>query len=88
MERIGVRELRQHASLYLARVRSGEAFEITDRGTLVAVLSPPSPAASARARLLAAGLLVAAAAPGGILPRPVRAARRSDDVLAELREEG
>jgi prevent-host-death family protein len=40
MERIGVRELRQHASRYLARVRSGETIEVTDRGRPVARLVP------------------------------------------------
>ena len=40
MERIGVRELRQHASRYLARVARGERIEVTDRGRLVAMLVP------------------------------------------------
>ena len=40
MERIGVRELRQHASRYLARVRSGETIEVTDRGRPIARLVP------------------------------------------------
>jgi len=40
MERIGVRELRQHASRYLARVAGGESIEITDRGKPVALLVP------------------------------------------------
>jgi prevent-host-death family protein len=40
MERIGVRELRQHASRYLARVRAGETIEVTDRGRPVARLVP------------------------------------------------
>ena len=40
MERIGVRELRQHASRYLARVAAGESLEVTDRGTPVAHLVP------------------------------------------------
>ena len=40
MERIGVRELRQHASRYLARVASGETLEVTDRGRAVAHLVP------------------------------------------------
>ncbi len=31
MERIGVRELRQHASRYLERVAGGETPEVTDR---------------------------------------------------------
>jgi len=40
MESIGVRELRQHASRYLARVAAGESFEVTDRGRPVARLVP------------------------------------------------
>jgi prevent-host-death family protein len=36
--RIGVRELRQHASRYLALVQAGEVVEVTDRGRLVARL--------------------------------------------------
>jgi len=40
MERIGVRELRQHASRYLARVAHGERIEVTDRGRPVALLVP------------------------------------------------
>ena len=40
MERIGVRELRQHASRYLERVGRGETIEVTDRGRPVALLVP------------------------------------------------
>jgi prevent-host-death family protein len=40
MERIGVRELRQHASRYLARVAKGETIEVTERGRPVALLVP------------------------------------------------
>lgn len=43
MNTIGVRELRRDASRWLARVRAGEAFVITDRGRPVARLSPVSP---------------------------------------------
>jgi prevent-host-death family protein len=42
MKRIGVRELRQNASKYLADVESGESIEITDRGRPVARLVPVS----------------------------------------------
>lgn len=59
MIRIGVRELRQDASRWLARVAAGESIEITDRGRLVAVLSPPR-VLSARDRLLAEGRLIPA----------------------------
>lgn len=40
MERIGVRELRQHASVWLKRVQRGDSFEVTDRGRPVALLVP------------------------------------------------
>ncbi|MPQ99295.1 type II toxin-antitoxin system prevent-host-death family antitoxin [Modestobacter sp. I12A-02628] len=69
MERIGVRELRQNASVYLARVKSGETIEVTERGVLVALLTPPSPAASARERLIAEGRLIPATGPRVLPPR-------------------
>ena len=40
MRRIGVRELRQHASRYLAIVAGGESVEGTERGRPVAMLVP------------------------------------------------
>ena len=40
MDRVGVRELRQNASLWLRRVAAGESFEVTDRGRPVALLVP------------------------------------------------
>jgi len=40
MQTIGVRELRQHASRWLARVRAGESFVVTDRGRPIARLVP------------------------------------------------
>lgn len=40
METIGVRELRRYASRWLARVKAGESFMVTDRGRPVARLSP------------------------------------------------
>lgn len=74
MERIGVRELRQNASRYLALVRKGETVEVTDRGSLVALLVPPGPAMGGRDRLVASGRLIAASNPTGRVrsPHPVR----------------
>ncbi|MDK3255011.1 type II toxin-antitoxin system Phd/YefM family antitoxin [Blastococcus capsensis] len=63
MLRIDVRELRQNASRYLARVKAGETVEVTERGVLVARLVPPLPSESARDRLVAAGRLVPARNP-------------------------
>ena len=74
MERIGVRELRQHASRYLDLVKAGETVEVTERGELVALLVPPQRADSPRDRLIAAGRLIPASGPTGRTrsPRPVR----------------
>ena len=63
MTRIGVRELRQNASQYLEKVKAGETVEVTDRGELVALLVPPTPAATARERLIREGRLVPAKGP-------------------------
>lgn len=43
MERIGLRELRQHASRYIGRVARGESIEVTQRGRLVARIVPARP---------------------------------------------
>ncbi len=76
MERIGVRELRQHASRYLDLVKNGRSVEVTERGTLVAMLVPPERSRSTRDRLIATGRLIPASSPTGRLrsPQPVPAA--------------
>lgn len=84
METIGVRELQQHASAALRRVERGETIGVTDRGRLVAVLVAPSTASGASA-LRAAGRVQPARRPSAGLPEPVRAARRTAEVLDELR---
>jgi prevent-host-death family protein len=86
VERIGVRELRQHASRYLDRVKSGEVVEVTERGRLIALLVPPGSARDARERLIADGRLIAATA-SLRLPQRVRAAQNSAAALDELRED-
>ena len=40
MAKIGVRELRQNASVYLARVQEGEVIEVSVRGKSVARIVP------------------------------------------------
>ena len=73
MERIGVRELRQNASRYLALVKAGETVEVNERGKLIALLVPPQRSRSARDRLIAGGRLIPASTPTGRVrsPRPV-----------------
>lgn len=80
MERIGVRELRQHASRYLDRVKAGETVEVTERGRLVARLVPVDEATSQRERLVASGALSPAVAPF-VLPARAAAAWRTGDAL-------
>lgn len=86
MQRIGVRELRQHASRYLDRVKAGETVEVTERGRLIALLVPPHPAADARDRLVAEGRLLPASEPLR-MPQRVRAGIASGAALAELRDD-
>ena len=90
MSRIGVRELRQHASRYLAQVKAGETVEVTERGRLIAKLVPPEPAETARDQLIAEGRLLPATRSRHTLPAPVDlpaeappAAEALDDLRAE-----
>jgi len=86
VDRIGVRELRQHASRYLDQVKAGETVEVTERGKLIALLVPPGPARSARDGLVASGRLLPGA--GALrLPRRVVVSRTSAEVLSELRDD-
>lgn len=87
MTRVGVRELRQHASQYLDLVKRGATIEVTERGELVALLVPPSPALSARERLVAEGRLVPAKAPFRAPARRLPVERPASGVLSELRGE-
>jgi prevent-host-death family protein len=63
MSKIGIRELRQNASTWIAKVKAGATIQITDRGRPVARLVPLTSAERARDRLTAEGLLIPAAAP-------------------------
>lgn len=71
--RIGVRELRQNASRYLALVKRGQTVEVTERGRLVALLTPPDNGSTTRDRLVAEGRLLPASDRTGRVraPQPV-----------------
>jgi len=87
MDRIGVRELRQHASRYLARVKRGETIEITERGTPIARLVPQQ--RSVIDELIASGRLIPATRDG--LPgdeEPLDLDFDASARLQELRDEG
>src|SRR5689334_20273659 len=63
--RIGIRELRQHASVYVDLAEKGYTVDITNRGRLVAQLVPVREPGSPLERLIAAGIIEPAEEPGG-----------------------
>ena len=78
--RIGIRELRQHASVYVDLAEKGYTVDITNRGRLVAQLVPVREPGSPLERLIAAGIIEPADEPGGvgdIEPYPAPATRQS-----------
>jgi len=91
MDSVGVRELRQNLSKYLALVKDGQSLTVTERGREVARLTPSGPPDSPLARLVAErgatmprGNLLALSASSTLPPAkgpPV------EQVLDELREE-
>jgi prevent-host-death family protein len=84
MERVPIRELQQHASAVLRRVRAGETVGITDRGTLVAVMAPPDSIGGTSA-LIASGRVREATGSVADLPQPVKSKLRTAEVLGDLR---
>jgi prevent-host-death family protein len=86
MESIGVRELRQHASRYLARVASGETLEVTDRGRPIAMLVPVR--GDEWQDLLASGRVVPPTADGDVLDeKPSDFSIDASGTLDALRED-
>ena len=86
MERIGVRELRQHASRYLARVAAGEDFLVTDRGRPVAHLIPVPP--DSWAEMLRTGRILAPTGSGDLTDEsPEDFAVNASSRLAEQRRD-
>jgi len=61
MERVGIRQLRQNLSAYLAKVKSGSTFAVTDRGRPVAVLRPIAKEDDTWQRLVDDGVVAPAA---------------------------
>lgn len=85
MTRIGIRELRQHASRYLEQVKAGEVVEVTERGKLIALLVSPTPAVASRDRLIASGRLIPARGPLQ-MPTHRHAGRTENTASQELNE--
>jgi prevent-host-death family protein len=86
--RVGVRELRQNLSVYLARVQRGDVLDVTDRGQIVAMLVPVPNGSSALDRLVASGR--ATAARGDLVELsapPGKPSPRFSRLLAKMRDE-
>jgi prevent-host-death family protein len=91
-QRIGVRELRQHASLYVDLAEKGYTVDITNRGRLVARLVPARELESPLERLIAAGILEPAEDPGDLLdvepgPPVPPGQPTASEILLQMREE-
>jgi prevent-host-death family protein len=90
--RIGVRELRQHASIYVDLAEKGFTVDITNRGRLVARLVPVQEPESPLERLIAAGILEPAEDPGDLLdvepgPPVPPGQPTASEILMQMREE-
>jgi antitoxin (DNA-binding transcriptional repressor) of toxin-antitoxin stability system len=66
-QRIGIRELRQHASVYVDLVERGYTVDITNRGRLVAQMIPVRDPESPLERWIARGVIERAEDEGSIL---------------------
>jgi antitoxin (DNA-binding transcriptional repressor) of toxin-antitoxin stability system len=91
-QRIGIRELRQHASIYVDLAEKGYTVDITNRGRLVAQLIPVGEPGSPLERLIAAGIIEPAEEPGGagdLEPYPAAAAGQpaASEILGQMRQE-
>jgi len=83
--KVGVRELRQNLSVYLRRVKAGEALEVTERGDTVALLVPlPGPDTPLQ-RLVASGM--ASRPVGELADLAVPAGSPSNELSQALQEE-
>ena len=96
MKTVGIRELKNHLSEYLRKVRLGDSVLITDRGEVVAEFSPPGRVSSDTSlpagllTLARRGLVTLGAARGNgdiyrALPRPHRGRRSVAQLLDEER---
>lgn len=91
-EQIGIRELRQHASRYIAQVEQGHEFIVTNHGRPAARLVPiADPGEDRIESMIRSGRLIGPEDPGD--PRDIRGVRPSkpgpsnQEILDELRED-
>jgi prevent-host-death family protein len=80
---VGVRELRDHLSRYLDRVRDGEEVVVTERGRPIARITPLS-STGRLDRLIAEGVVTPARSSRRLAP-PVTVAGPVSDLVGEQR---
>jgi prevent-host-death family protein len=87
MKQVGIRELNQHASRVIDRVRNGEVIEVTDRGKPVARVVPITDSPGLLGRLVDEGRAAPPEARGKIPVPPAAgdATRSASDQVADDR---
>ncbi len=81
---VGVRELRNHLSRYLDRVRDGEEFVVTDRGRAIARVVPVD-TERVLDRLIAEGVVTPARHAKGPMTNPIKTKGTVSDLVGEQR---
>jgi prevent-host-death family protein len=84
-ERVGVRELKDHLSSYLAKAREGKEILVTDRGRPVARLVAVDGPTDRLAELIEQGLVRPAKTRVRSLPTPIKANGTVSDLVIEQR---
>jgi prevent-host-death family protein len=84
VDSVGIQELRDGLSRYLAEVRAGRTLTVTDHGRPVARIVPVDEP-SLLERLIAEGLVQAARQRKRSAPQPVEASGTVSDLVAEQR---
>jgi prevent-host-death family protein len=81
---VGIRELRNHLSRYLDRVRDGDEVVVTDRGRAIARLVPVD-GERVLDRLIAEGVVTPARQPKRPAARPIKAKGTVSDLVGDQR---
>ena len=81
---VGIRELRNHLSRYLDRVRDGEEVVVTDRGRAIARVVPVD-GERVLDRLIAEGVVTPARQPKRPAARPIKAQGTVSDLVGDQR---
>ena len=81
---VGVRELRNHLSRYLDRVRDGDELIVTDRGRAIARVVPVGSERTLD-RLIAEGIVTPARVKRSRVPKPIKTKSTVSDLVGEQR---